>query len=297
MKWIRWKLPLLSIGQEKLMKIQNGRQMASFSPIWPILELDLYLNVMNAYTKYEMNAMNIGPVIDRTRKNSKWPPGGHFKSSLTYIRTWPFFWPNKHMYQIWNESDENSPSYRLDKKNFWKFKMAAKRPFLFQFDLYPNLTFILILWIHIPNIKWMRWKLHLLSIGQVKIQNGRQAAILNPVWPIFELDLYFDLINTCTKYEKNPMKTPLVIDRTRKIYENSKWPPNGHYYSNLTYIRTWPLFWPKEQMYHIWNDFDENSICYWADKIPSTTDGRTDGRTDGQVESSIPHHQLRWRGV
>ncbi len=150
---------------------------------------------------------------------------------MTCSRSWPLFWPSEDMYQIWNECNENCTCYWSDKKN-WKqekLKMATKRPFLFQFDLYSNLTFILILWIHIPNIKWMRWKLHLLSIGQLKIQNGRQVAILNPVWPILELDHYFDLINTCTKYEMNPMKTPLVIDRTRKINENSKWPPYGQF--------------------------------------------------------------------
>ncbi len=50
-----------------------------------------------------------------------------------------------------------------------------------------------------------------------EIQNGHQVAIFNPIWPVVELDLYFDVMKTCTKYEMNPMKTTLVIDRRKKL--------------------------------------------------------------------------------
>ncbi len=79
-------------------------------------------------------------------------------------------------------------------------------------------------------------------------------------------------------------------DRWFCIFLVTKWPPVGHFGSDLTYIWTWPVFYHNEHIYisYIWNESDDNCTC----KCVPTDNGHT--YTHTYIHTYIHTHGHRY---
>ena len=85
---------------------------------WPIFELDQDLTQTNILTKSESSLYKSIPVIAAQRKCRR-----TLRPQMTFIRTWPRSYPNKHSDQVWKFSVEKYSSYRSTKK-VWTDRQA-----------------------------------------------------------------------------------------------------------------------------------------------------------------------------
>ena len=84
--------------------------------------------------------------------------------------------------------------------------------------------------------------------------------------------------------------------RVRKS-KNPRWPPGGHFESDIAESHKASAHGHKQYLYQIWNWNSKANLSY-ALETTSPTDGWTDGQTDRRTRLiQCTPHQLRWVGV
>ncbi len=126
-------------------KFKMARQSTIFNRIWPNFELDLYFILMNTHATYESEQHWTCYWADKILYMKI--QNGH--QSAIFNRIWPNFELDLY-FVIMNtfaqyEMNRSNSAPVIERTRFhtWKFKMAASRPFLIEFDLISNFTFIL----------------------------------------------------------------------------------------------------------------------------------------------------------
>ena len=132
-----------------------------------------------------------------------------------------------------------------------------------------------------------------LESGNRKIQYGHQAAILKVT--LLKINRLLSIYTSDV-----PLKFGLHIQSQTKVrvrkQKNPRWPPGGHFESDITENLQVSAHDHKQYAYKIWNWNSKANLSY-APETMSPTGGWTDRQTDKVNPVYPPPHQLRWAGV